>query len=143
MKSMPFLIAPLVILALSACGSESSAPVQPTINTTATEVRITGTGAVPSPAFRIGLDGSYKAYFKAAKTADGENDSTGCPIKADLVTGQADLGYLKHLSDGAQPSTDMPGMLETRPFHLGVQKYAVSVDTPCAWQVVLQRQLAK
>jgi hypothetical protein len=143
MKSAPFFIAPLVLLALSACGSETSVPLPPTVNTTDTEVRITGTGTSPSPAFRIGLDGSYKAYFKAAKIADGPNDPSGCPLKADMITGQADLGYLKHLSDGAQPSTDMPGMLETRPFHLGVQKYAVSIDTPCAWQVVLQRPLAK
>jgi hypothetical protein len=143
MKRTPLLIVPLLLLALSGCGSEPKVPPAPTVTTTENEVRVTGTGAIRSPSFRIGSSGTFKAYFKASKTKDGPNDPAGCPVTAEIVSGQADMGYLKHLSTDAQPSTDMPGMLETHPFHLEVQKYAVNMDTPCEWQVVLQRQLAR
>lgn len=143
MKLIYGLVALLALVGLAACGDEQKSPVPPAVATTTAAITVTGSGSTTSAPFRVGSSGTYKAYVKASKSKDGANDPSACPFQARLISGQSDIGYFKTLTEDTSTSADKPGTLETRPFRLEAQKYAVTAATACEWQVLLERQLSK
>jgi hypothetical protein len=136
----------LLALALAACGEEPKPSVANLSTREAqneSQVSISGTGKLVSPAFRVKLRGTYKVYWKSAKQADAPNDPAGCPIKADMGSATEGMGFHRLLTGQGTDSTDRPGMMESRPFSLEAQSYFVDVDTQCTWLLTLDRQFSQ
>lgn len=79
--------------------------------------------------------GEYKPYIQAF---DAANDSAWCPMTATMQRVDQHGGPVWDLATGAQPSSDLPGMLENESRRLETGTYRVDVTSPCEWLVTFE-----
>jgi hypothetical protein len=143
------LVLPVLFFALSACGESSDAAngrdpaISITESDTQSRIRITGAGPGRSEPFKIKLSGSYRLYWKAARSTEEAHDPAACPMTAMMESATEGIGYFRNLAREGEESKDHEGMMESMRFRLEAMSYSIKVDTPCEWEFTFERQFTQ
>jgi hypothetical protein len=121
------------IWVLTGCSGGSGAPPVASASVDFPLPRIWGTGDSVSPDLEL-LAGTYQAFVQSFERG---NEGAHCPIVATLKA-KADSADTWTLTEGLQPSTDMPLMLAGPSRSLDASTYQIEVTTACEWLIILR-----